>query len=400
MPRLPISLAVAVVLAGLVVAGCVVPGPPSNQTVVSILDARGVGQMPNLLATRQVDGYIAWQPFVEIARESSIGQLVVYSRDLPPERAWQDHPTNVFVARDDFLARNPDISAALVAVTITATAYINDHPDEAAAITADWLVGGANFTYGEISVPSGQVLRNAMPTIAFTTEPSGAWLNGTYRFIDALAGLGLVGGQLAGATDEERGRILFDFGPYRDAREQLAQGRLATPERASTPIGVGYLMAADHAALFVAVKRWEHFDETYGIALRPRDPRQTRPDRCDLIVNGEAVAELRLVTAEAGPGLMQLASTNTIQCSYVGVPPSIAAVDRGTPVRILHPVDTEGSGLVVTSGAPARDWATFVAWARERSAGGDPLTIAVPGTGSIQDVMLRVALGESGLTTS
>ena len=40
--------------------------------------------MPNLLATKQVDGYIAWQPFVSIATESKIGQVVANSRDMTP----------------------------------------------------------------------------------------------------------------------------------------------------------------------------------------------------------------------------------------------------------------------------------------------------------------------------
>ena len=40
--------------------------------------------MPSLLATGQVDGYIAWQPVVEAGVESNIGQVAVYSKDLPP----------------------------------------------------------------------------------------------------------------------------------------------------------------------------------------------------------------------------------------------------------------------------------------------------------------------------
>ena len=43
--------------------------------------------MPSLLATGQVDGYIAWQPVVEAGVESNIGQVAVYSKDLPT--GWQ-----------------------------------------------------------------------------------------------------------------------------------------------------------------------------------------------------------------------------------------------------------------------------------------------------------------------
>ncbi len=43
--------------------------------------------MPMLLATKQIDGYIAWQPFVSIGSESGIGKVVVYSGQLPPLEA-------------------------------------------------------------------------------------------------------------------------------------------------------------------------------------------------------------------------------------------------------------------------------------------------------------------------
>ncbi|HIH02667.1 MAG TPA: hypothetical protein HA263_02050 [Methanoregulaceae archaeon] len=45
--------------------------------------------------------------------------------------------------------------------------------------------------------------------------------------------------------------------------------------------------------------------------------------------------------------------------------------------------------------SPATDWNSFVAWAQDRSRTGQPLKIAAPGKGSIQDVLLRVALNES-----
>ncbi len=51
----------------------------SSGTSVGILYSKGVGPMPMLLATKQVDGYIAWQPFVSIASEANIGKVVDYS---------------------------------------------------------------------------------------------------------------------------------------------------------------------------------------------------------------------------------------------------------------------------------------------------------------------------------
>jgi len=67
--------------------------------------------MPMLLATKQIDGYIAWQPFVSIGTESGIARLVVYSGQLPPAGSNIDHPV-VFSCRNDLLEQNPDLVTA------------------------------------------------------------------------------------------------------------------------------------------------------------------------------------------------------------------------------------------------------------------------------------------------
>ena len=103
----------------------------------------------------------------------------------------------------------------------------------------------------------------------------------------------------------------------------------------------------------------------------------------DLIVNGVPVVEVRLVTADVGPSLMQSAASNGLHASLVGIPPAISAFDRGNPTTILHPVDTGGSGLVVARSSPATGWNAFVAWARDRSRAGQSLKIAALGKGSI-----------------
>ena len=59
-------------------AGCVQqPNVTSNTTPagVNILYTAGVGPMPQLLATKQVDGYIAWQPFPELHKKRGLEKL-------------------------------------------------------------------------------------------------------------------------------------------------------------------------------------------------------------------------------------------------------------------------------------------------------------------------------------
>jgi NitT/TauT family transport system substrate-binding protein len=403
MKTLKISAIALLAIAFLVLtAGCVQPAgtpAPTTQTNVGILYSKGVGPMPMLLATKQIDGYIAWQPFVSIGTESRIARLVVYSGQLPPAGSNIDHPCCILFARDDLLVQNPDLVTAISVLTQASSTWINEHPSEAAEIEADFLVGKGNFTYGNVTVSSVDVLNDAFPTVKYTNVPSPEWIAGTKNFVKTEIELGYVTGELKNTSADQLNAKLFAFGPYEAAKQQLAAGQIKTPPKATKPITIGYLNGDMHsAALHIALKKWQYFNDTYGVTLKPRDMNQARPDVADLIVNGVPVAEIKLVGGDAGPQVMQMASTDIVQMGYVGVPPTVAAIDKGTPVKIIHPVNTEGSGLVVDVNAPVSDWNSFVAWAKVRSAEGKPLKIAAPGKGSIQDVMLQYALKDSNIT--
>jgi ABC-type nitrate/sulfonate/bicarbonate transport system substrate-binding protein len=403
MKTLKISAIALLAIAFLVLtAGCVQPAgnpPPTAQTNVGILYSKGVGPMPMLLATKQIDGYIAWQPFVSIGTESGIARLVEYSGQLPPAGSNINHPCCILFARDDLLAQNPDLVTAISALTQASSTWINEHPAEAAEIEAEFLVGKGNFTYGNVTVSSVDVLNDAFPTVKYTNEPTPQWISGVKQFVNTEIELGYITGDLKNASASELNAKLFAFGPYEDAKQQLAAGHITTPPKATKPITIGYLNGDMHsAALHIALKKWQYFNETYRVTLKPRDTTQARPDVADLIVNGVPVAEIRLVGGDAGPQVMQMASTDIVQMGYVGVPPTVAAIDKGTPVKIIHPVNTEGSGLVVDVNAPVSDWNSFVDWAKVRSDQGKPLKIAAPGKGSIQDVMLQYALKDSNIT--
>ena len=379
----------------LLAAGCTTPKATYD---VGILYTKGPGPMPTLLATKQIDGYIAWQPFVEVAPVAHIGKVITYSGDLPPDDRWKDHPCCVLTSRTDFMAGNPALVDDMGVATILATQYLNAHQSEAADITADWLAGKGNFTYGNVTVSSVDILERSFPTVKFVNEPSEQWMAGQVEFVYALRELGTISGKLKNTTDDQTRSILFDTGPYNAAEAMINAKSFKVPNPTSAPVGVGYLLSDHHASLFVAVKKWQYFNDTYGIALKPEDPTASKPDLVDLLIGGQKVATLKLIPADAGPQLMQLAATNTIQIAYVGNPPAISAIDQGTPVKILMALNDEGSGVVVVTESPATDWPSFVQWAKDRAAAGKPIKMAAPGKGSIQDVMLRYALEESGLS--
>ncbi len=393
-------------------AGCLQPVAPHNTvttngttpatagtTEVDVMYAGGVGPMPVLLSTKQVDGYIAWQPYVSIATESGIGQLVTYTKDFPPVPEWNNHPCCVLTARDALVTSDPDFVNAMAAQTILGDQWITDHPEKAAADLSEWVIGNDTIKFGNQSVSADSVMRDAIPTVRYTTEPTPEWINGTKNFVNAQISLGYVTGSLKNSSTVGMDATLFNFGPYTAAKKMIREKNIVTPPKVNRQIGIGYLKGDIHCgSLIVAVKEWQYFNDTYGIALKPRDLTASRPEICDLIVNGVPVAELKLVTADAGPQLMQMEATDIVGMGYAGVPPAIASIDKGSPIKVLMPTQTEGSALVAAKGSPAIDWNSFISYAAQRSASGKPLRIAAPSKGSIQDIMLQDSLKYSGVS--
>jgi NitT/TauT family transport system substrate-binding protein len=92
------------------------------------------------------------------------------------------------------------------------------------------------------------------------------------------------------ASDADAKSILFDSTNYDNAVKMIQNKKIITPKKETKQLGFGYLLSDHDTMLFVAVKNWKYFNDTYGIALKPRDPAQTRPEIADLIVNGVPVA--------------------------------------------------------------------------------------------------------------
>ncbi|MCX6681611.1 MAG: ABC transporter substrate-binding protein, partial [Methanoregula sp.] len=215
------ALAILAVALVLLTAGCTQPAVKSGNASVNILYSKGVGPLPMLLATNQIDGYIAWQPFVAVAAESRIGKVLTYSGDLPPTGMWKDHPCCALFVRDDFMAKNPDIVNAISALTIASTDYINTHKEESGELVADWIAGKGNLTYGNVTVSSIAVVQSALPTVKYTTDPSPSWINGTTKFVSTQIDLGYITTNIKNATPEQRTAMIFNFGPYQTARKMV-----------------------------------------------------------------------------------------------------------------------------------------------------------------------------------
>ncbi|MDO5846846.1 MAG: ABC transporter substrate-binding protein [Methanocorpusculum sp.] len=379
----------------IITAGCVGSDSTGGPTVEVVEIA--AGQQVSSLGMGQIDGMINWQPNIAAATESGIGKVISYSQDLPRSdgKTWKEHTCCVFGANEKGIENN-DLAAVLTGLMLLGNEYITEHPKESAVFVSDWLYGNTDPTFGDKTVSGTSIIEASLPTIRFSTDITDRWLESNYEFVETQRSLGTIVNYLKDTSREETEELIYDFDSYYTAVEAIENGVL--PQPVSKDIAIGYLLSDHDSPLFILLKNWEYFKNNYNAYLKPVAEKAGPVEKAELYVNGQKICNVSIVAGSGGPNLMTMLQTNAIQYAVAGTPPFLSSIDTQPGLKILAPIMTEGSALVVTADAPANNWAEFVAWAKESSAAGKNLIIAIPQVKSIQDVQLKDALESAGIT--
>ncbi len=138
----------------------------SAMKVVSMMDA---------LKTHNIDGMSVYEPFVTMPVEQGIGKEIASSHDILP-----GHPCCVIIAREDFINKKSGELDKILAIHENATNFINENPDEAAA-----LLPADIFEDPEVE-------KKAMSTITFTSGLDDAYINKVLDFMKIEIDMGFL----------------------------------------------------------------------------------------------------------------------------------------------------------------------------------------------------------------
>ncbi|RLB24553.1 MAG: nitrate ABC transporter substrate-binding protein [Deltaproteobacteria bacterium] len=103
---------------------------PMNEINITVLKPP---EMINALRTKQIDAFIAWEPYPAKAQTMGVGRVLLYSSDI-----WKNHPCCVLVADQRFLASRPAEARRMVAAHVEATDFIDNNPEEAGRIAVKY----------------------------------------------------------------------------------------------------------------------------------------------------------------------------------------------------------------------------------------------------------------------
>lgn len=90
-------------------------------------------EMIPTLSSRQIDAFLAWEPYPAKAVTSGVGRVLSYSRTI-----WPKHPCCVVAVHDNFVHQHPEAVLQLVRAHIKATQYIQNNRQEALKLAQEF----------------------------------------------------------------------------------------------------------------------------------------------------------------------------------------------------------------------------------------------------------------------
>ncbi len=318
---------------------------------------------PNLqldaIASGQVAGGVSWEPYCSQAALSGKAHVLYWSDEI-----WPDHPCCVVVASDSFLQNHPDVVKSFLKANDLANAWIADaiaHPDSANYTLL--LQMGAQFSNVNTSVVASSLLHTK-----YTDQLSPSFIDGLKNFTNEFIGLNQTDmGHLTAAgyssVDDFISKYVDDS--YLNASVDVQPSTSGV----LTDVRVGYLAGDLHqfarlVAMNATVGGGTSLFAQYGINA--------------IAANAGGFAN--------GPSEMDAFAANTVDIGYLGSPPAILkGINNQIQVKIIAAANTEGSALVV-----ANDIHSFADLQGK--------TIADPGLGTIQHLLLQVIAEKNGFT--
>jgi NitT/TauT family transport system substrate-binding protein len=361
---------IAILIAAIVIVGvfaaAVLLNNGNKAGTVSYL-AFAPKDMKAALTTKQVDAYIAWEPYVSDSVVGHVGEVLMWSSEIMP-----NHPCCVLVLRTGFLSQSNglEITQRFVKSHIEATKWMNEAlADKQSANYTKLVEMAVGFT-----ARNATVVGAAFEHLQFKYEMGASFDSALETFTDMYIDLNMT--TSAKLTDRGYASVTDFVDRYVNETymEAAAPIKPSAIINAGSPIHLGFLLGDLHQMAQVVAKNTtvtgtgKSLFETYGLEVK------------DAV--GAPFAN--------GGAEMDGFAAGTVDIGYLGAPPSIVKhLNGGTGTTIIAQANVEGSGLVVAANSGIHNLHDLV-----------NKTVAVPGPPaeqSIQFLLLKIQLEREGL---
>jgi sulfonate transport system substrate-binding protein len=330
-------LLLIVVAVSSVCAGCTMNSSQNSGTIYETW--LNTGDMIQQLTKGSIDGFMAWEPIPSTATIGGMGTSLAYSDTI-----WPGHPCCVLVgsrASLEKLDRNAVLG--MVWAHVRATRFINDPQNY------DDVVEGVAISTGVNGTTASESLKH----ITYTDEPSVQDAREIYYELENASLLKQNVSTLGYSSVDSFLNSSVDPTYVKEVKMRLAEDANWTPPSSNTTINLG-LLADDSHKLANVIAAAHNYYGSVGLHLKVR-------------------------YYSNGPALVEGLKSGDIDMGYCGiVPVFLKAINNDIRTTVIAAANADGSALIVR--APGGIHALS-------DLGGK--TIAVPGSGTVQDLLLR-----------
>lgn len=291
--------------------------------------------MVEQLKLKQIDGFVAWEPFPSKAIISGYGKILLNSSQI-----WKNHPCCVVAVREGL---NKDVAKVIVFAHIKATEFINDPKNRQKV-----LKYAAEFTGLD-----EKTVEMALKNIKFIEFPDEKQLRMYYHFLNSSGLLTKSPKQLGYKSEDEFFSDFLDKSIYDEVKSN------DITKLKNKKVRIGYLRADLHQlAFYIALK--EGYYKKMGLDVDAK-----------VYANGIEV--------------MNAFKIGELDAAYLGsAPATLKRINEDVKIKIVAGVNNEGSAIVVRNGVNSvKDLAGK--------------RIAIPGFGTVQDFLLRMVANKTRL---
>lgn len=305
----------------------------------------------------EVDGYIAWEPYCSDSIVEGTGHALLWSGEIRDA-----HPCCVLLVSDDFLEseNGPEITARFLRAHIEATDWMNEALTEKQSDNYSALLDMAvNFTGRD-----RDVVASAFDHIRFDYSISEDFYDALEWFTESFIDIGVIDEDAMpydNATEFVHSYV--DETPLSEAPDVLPTEEMVGIVRLGFLTGDLHQMA-QYVARNATVFGTSSLFEKYGVQIQ------------------QALG----APYSNGPTEMDNFAQGNVDIGYLGAPPAILKHVNNPNVqgKIIAQANTEGSALIVREGIESlEDLKSKL--------------IAVPGTGTIQYLLLQVLIRDAGM---
>lgn len=323
--------------------------PKSEASVVNIIQTTPPNML-NQLKAKEIDGFIAWEPFDTVAVEGGESKYLFKSPQV-----WQDHPCCVVALSENY--KDKKTVEAFTWAHVKAIRFIKDPKNKEKVIQY-----ASEFTGKDTAT-----VKLALQNITYVEYPAKEKFEEFYDNLEQSKLLKKSANDLGFSGADQFFTAFLQNSVYKTVSDNLTRDAnwVPAPVPASTKLRVGYINNDLHQlALYVAEK--EGYLNQVGLS-------KGKTIETKGFANGVAV--------------MQAFESKDIDLAYLGgAPATLKRINDNIPIELIAGANNEGSGLVVRSDSGINSIADL-----------QGKTIAVPGIGTVQYTLLEKAVKDKGL---